>query len=97
MKKNFLFAILAIMAIAMGIISHNLPTKFSQLEVANLEALTEESEYVIGPPGTNWKTYRIQCQYTVGIDYIVVVTKTTTYWTDACGFGVGTCWNMAGC
>lgn len=69
----------------------------SDLVLANMEALASDTEYEIGSPGTNWKTYRIQCTKTVGVDYVVTITKTYTYWTDACGKGSGTCLSPAGC
>ena len=51
----------------------------SDLMLANVEALADDSEYVIGTIGTNWKTYRVTCTKTVGFDYGLVYTKTTTY------------------
>lgn len=68
----------------------------SDLQLANIEALTQE-EYVIGPFGTNWKKYRIECTYTIGVDCIITASKSYSYWTDACGAGSGSCLAPAGC
>lgn len=68
----------------------------SDLQLANIEALTQE-EYTIGMTGTNWKTYRIECTITVGFDYILCITKTYKFWTDACGSGMGFCLSSVGC
>lgn len=69
----------------------------SDLMLANVEALADDNEYVIGPTGRNWKEYRIECTRTTGFDYILVYTTTYTYWKDACGSGLGFCFSPAGC
>ena len=69
----------------------------SDLVLMNVEALAADSEYVIGPMGSNWKEYRIKCSRTTGFDYIFVVTTTTEYWADVCGNGSGWCFSPAGC
>lgn len=98
MKKIIITGI-ALVAIISGSVGYwNQPNKrnISELQWDNIEALSEE-EYVIGFFGTNWKKYRIQCTKTVGFDYIVTYTKTTTYWADVCGYGTGFCLSQAGC
>ena len=96
MKQFQIFASIAIVAITAAGLTFLRSAQLSDLEKANIEALSQD-EYVLGAVGTNWKTYRIQCQVTVGFDYIIVVTKTTTFWKDACGYGSGLCLSSTGC
>lgn len=94
-KMTFVAAFAAIAGY--GVYTNQNKNAMSDLALANIEALADNSEYVIGTIGTNWKTYRITCTKTVGFDYIFVNTTTTTYETDACGSGSGSCLAPAGC
>ena len=100
MKKIMRVAFVAAFAAiaGYGIYTNQKVDTMSDLMLANVEALAGSNEgYVIGPIGTNWKTYRITCVRTVGFDYIIVDTTTTTYEADVCGKGSGTCLSPAGC
>lgn len=68
----------------------------SLLSLMNLEALAND-EYVIGPVGSNWRTYTTECTRTIGFDYILKIEITTTYWAEVCGSGSGWCLSPAGC
>lgn len=98
--KKFVF-ILVVLAAFVGIyIESRIDSshlEMSDIVLENIEALADDNEYVVGPIFTNWKTYRIECTMTIGFDYILKIEKTTTYWTDACGSGAGTCLSPAGC
>lgn len=94
-KVVFIMAIVTVTSY--GIYSGQKQDVWSNLTLANLEALANGTEYVVGSWGTNWKTYRIQCTKTAGIDWGIVYTSTYTYWTDACGSGSGSCLYAAGC
>ncbi len=99
MKKNILkITFAAALVVVAGVTAYHAQDKeiLSDLALANVEALADD-EYVIGPPMTNWKQYRIQCTRVVGFDYILKIEKTTTYWTDGCGSGSGNCLKPAGC
>ncbi|WP_305533229.1 NVEALA domain-containing protein [uncultured Bacteroides sp.] len=100
MNKIFKIALVAAVAAVAGygVYANQNEKAMSDLMLANVEALAGSNEgYVIGPIGTNWKTYRITCVRTVGFDYIIVDTTTTTYEADVCGKGSGTCLSPAGC
>lgn len=58
MKKFQIFASIASVAIILAALTYSRPTQLSDLEKANIEALSQD-EYIIGIMGTNWKTYRI--------------------------------------
>lgn len=100
MRKKLFAALVVAAGVAFAgynmVQSQNEKNSLSDLLMANVEALAGD-EYEIGPIGTNWKTYRVQCTRTTGIDYIIVITETYTYWTDACGKGTGICLSPAGC
>ncbi|MPM09782.1 hypothetical protein SDC9_56105 [bioreactor metagenome] len=99
MKKNIIKVtfVAAFAAIAgYNVYSSQKTDVMSDLFLNNVQALAND-EYVIGDPGTNWKEYRILCSRTVGVDYIIVGTKTTEYWADVCGYGSGWCLSPAGC
>lgn len=99
MKKLIKKIVIIAIAVIAGfnVYSNQKQDVFANLALANLDALANNTEYSIGPIGTNWKTYRIECTRTVGLDYILVSTSTYTYWTDACGSGGGFCLDAAGC
>jgi hypothetical protein len=61
-KKNFVgIAVLAIAAMAAWDVNFSSQSdKLSAVSLANIEALAG-SEYHLGQPGTNWKTYIISC------------------------------------
>jgi len=64
------------------------------LALANVEASAQGE---IGPILTNWKKMEFECTRTVGFDYILVYTTSTTYMKDGCGYGSGWCLAPAGC
>ena len=99
MKKNILkVTLVAAIAVFAGynVYSSQKAVGMSDLALANVEALAGD-DYVIGEMGTNWKEYRIECTRTIGFDYGLVITTTTTYWADVCGYGSGYCISPAGC
>ena len=84
-KKIKAFALVAAVAAigGYGIYTSQQTDVMSDLVLTNVEALASpEEDYVIGPWGTNWKTYRTTCVVTYGLNWVIEITKTTTYEAD---------------
>jgi hypothetical protein len=98
MKKRILYGISVIVIVAVAAVNVNLGKQknmLSSVALDNIEALADE--YTIGFPVSTWKTYTIECTYTYGINYIVVLTTSFTTQTKVCGYGTGWCLPEAGC
>ena len=113
-KKSILFGVLVlILTIGLNVrhVMNDYGVKGNKLHVEVLaESSTTSGGYVIGVPGTNWKTYIVPCTITQtfggsiifapgGVGGSVTAQTTISYTVDkeCCGKGSGWCLAAAGC
>jgi hypothetical protein len=96
MKKKIFGAVVVVAIVVGALINVNLNkvSNKGNLALAKTEALAEAE---LGPIFTNWHETTFTCTKTVGFDYILVRTISTTYLYVGCGYGQGSCLSPGGC